>query len=466
LRRLELVLAAAALVAVVWPVVFGVRPKRGVMAVTLLVGVAAQLQVEGFRWQMIPLYLTCVGLAIGDVIFIERELRWTNRFARGVFGTAGILAAAAIPLLLPVPLIPVPSGGMPVGTVTVEVTDFDRDELYGENPGGPRRFVAQVWYPAAEARPGAEDLWTDDFDVVAPALSRKLGLPSWFLGHTRYTRRNSQRSAPIAPGSFPVIVYSHGWTGFRSVALTQMEALASNGYIVIAPDHAFGAVATRFPDGEVVRYDPDALPDERSSTAQERQKARENLVRTFAEDVIAVLDELELGVEGQFANFVGAADLSKVGVFGHSTGGGAAIWVCLVDERCDAVVAFDPWVEALPERILRIPASRPQLFMRSDEWRGTQNDAMLRGIAARGSSRTYWLGVQGAGHNDFTLAPLLTSWGSRFGFTGSIGAGRMLQIVDNYLVGFFDVYLLGTGSAALDSVAYPEVSMERIEPRS
>src|SRR5690606_38088638 len=270
---------------------------RGVMAVTLLVGVAAQLQVEGFRWQMIPLYLTCVGLAIGDVIFIERELRWTNRFARGVFGTAGILAAAAIPLLLPVPLIPVPSGGMPVGTVTVEVTDFDRDELYGENPGGPRRFVAQVWYPAAEARPGAEDLWTDDFDVVAPALSRKLGLPSWFLGHTRYTRRNSQRSAPIAPGSFPVIVYSHGWTGFRSVALTQMEALASNGYIVIAPDHAFGAVATRFPDGEVVRYDPDALPDERSSTAQERQKARENLVRTFAEDVIALLDELELGVE-------------------------------------------------------------------------------------------------------------------------------------------------------------------------
>src|SRR5690606_30675461 len=91
-------------------VVFGVRPRRGVVAGILLVGLFAQFQVEGFRWQMIPLYLTALGLSVGDIIFLERELKWSNRLARGVFGSAGILAATAIPLILPVPLVPSPSG--------------------------------------------------------------------------------------------------------------------------------------------------------------------------------------------------------------------------------------------------------------------------------------------------------------------------------------------------------------------
>lgn len=461
-----MILAVVALVAVVWPVVFGVRPRRGVVAGILLVGLFAHFQVEGFRWQMIPLYLTALGLSVGDIIFLERELKWSNRLARGVFGSAGILAATAIPLILPVPLVPSPSGGMPVGTVTIEITDTDREEIYGESPGGPRRFMAQVWYPASEAAPDDDERWTEDWDVVAPALSRRLGLPSWFLGHTRYTNRHAQRSAPLAAGTFPVVIYSHGWTGFRSIAMTQMEALASNGYIVIAPDHTYGAVATRFPDGEVVYHDPEALPDAGSVTVAEREKAEETLVEVFAEDLITILDELDLGVDGRFANFANAADLTKLGVFGHSAGGGGAIWVCLVDDRCDAVLGFDPWIEPLPDRILRIEAAKPALFMRSEEWRGTQNDAMLRGLAARGSSITYWMSVDGTDHNDFTIAPLLTSWGSRFGFTGTIGAGRLLPIIDNYLVGFFDVFLLGTGTASLDSVTYQAVTIEKIEPRS
>lgn len=460
-------MAFVALLGVVWPAVFGVRPRRGVIAVLLLGGTFAQLQIEGFRWQLVPLYLTAVGLAVGDVIFIDRDLKWSNRLARGVFGTAGVLAAAAIPVILPVPLIPPPSGAMTVGTVSIEVTDFDRDEIYGDAPGAPRRFMAQVWYPATvDTNSTPPGVWTEDWDTVAPAVSRRLGLPAWFLAHTRYTNGHSHRSAPIAAGTFPVVVYSHGWTGFRSVAVTQMEALASNGYIVIAPDHAYGAVVTRFPDGEVVPYDRSALPDASTVTSAELKRAQETLVGVFADDVVAVLDELHLGVEGRFANFAESADLTRIGVFGHSAGGGAAISVCLVDERCDAVLGFDPWVEPIPERTLGISASKPALFMRSDDWRGTQNDAMLRGLAGRGNSVTYWLGVDGAGHNDFTIAPLLTSWGGRFGFTGSIGAGTILPIIDNYLVGFFDVFLLGTGSASLDSVAYAAVTLERIGPPS
>lgn len=449
--------------AVAWPAVFGIRPRRGIVAGLLLVALVAQNQLEGFRWQLIPLYLLAVGLAVGDILFVDRKLRWTNRIARGVFGLVGLILVALLPTLLPVPQLPVPSGGMAVGTFTAEIVDPERTAGYGPEPEAPRRLMAQVWYPAQSVAGLSPGPWSEDWDVVAPAMARRLGLPGWFLGHTRYVEANSSKLAPVAPGTFPVVLYSHGWTGFRTIAVNQAESLASNGYIVVAVDHTYGAVATRFPDGEVVGYRPEALPPE-SAGRDAHLAAADRLIETFAGDIGSVLDVLELGADGALAFVSATADLSRVGVYGHSVGGGAAVRFCLLDPRCDAVLGFDPWVEPLPTRVLRENATRPALFMRSDDWRQGENDAILRGIAGRSEAVTYWTGVRGAGHNDFVLTPLLSPLAHRFGFRGPISAGRIIPIVDNYLVGFFDVHLLGTGSAALETVRFPEVSIEVIRP--
>ena len=74
------------------------------------------------------------------------------------------------------------------------------------------------------------------------------------------------------------------------------------------------------------------------------------------------------------------------------------------------------------------------------------------------------MGVEGASHNDFVIAPLISPFSTRLGFTGPIPAGRVIPIIDRYLVGFFDVYLLETGSAALDTASFEEVSVEVIRP--
>ena len=424
----------------------------------------AHLQLEGFRWQMIPLYAVTLGLAVGDVLFIERELKWPNRVSRGLFGMSGLALTLALPFLLPVPVLPTPSGGLPVGTISLEIVDTEREMAYGPAPESSRRFMVQVWYPAAPSTGPKPESWSADWDLVAPAMSRLLGFPSWFLSHTRYTSSHSVLSAPVAPGTFPVVIYSHGWTGFRSIAINQMEALASNGYIVIAPDHTYGAVVSRFPDGEVIGYSPDALPSAETVGSDAHLRAAQQLIATYADDLVSVLDELDDGVDGQFANFEASLDLSRIGVFGHSAGGGAAVQVCLLDDRCHAVLGFDPWVEPLPARVLRERATKPALFLRSDQWRGTQNDALLRGLAGRGESVTYWLGVEGAGHNDFVVTPFLSPIAGQLGLKGPIAAGRIVSIIDNYLVGFFDVFLLGTGSAALDTVNFPAVTLETIRP--
>ena len=102
--------------------------------------------------------------------------------------------------------------------------------------------------------------------------------------------------------------------------------------------------------------------------------------------------------------------------------------------------------------------------MRSDEWRGNENDNLLRGIAGRSQSLTYWIGVDGAEHNDFVMTPLLSPIGAQLRLKGPIPAGRIIPIINNYLLGFFDVFLLGTGPAALDNVSFEEVSVEVITP--
>jgi dienelactone hydrolase len=464
LRRFELFLVFAEVFAVAWPAVFGVRPRRGIVAGLLLALFILQWQVEGLRWQMIPVYGAALGLAIGDILSVERRLDWTRRIARGIFGLAGVALGAILPLVLPVPELPVPTGPEVIGTVTVELVDSEREELYGPSPGPGRRLMAQVWYPALPEGDAEPIPWSEDWDVVAPGVSRLMGFPGWFLDHTRYTQSHAVPSLPVAPGTFPVVLYSHGWTGFRTNGVHQIESLVSNGFIVVAIDHTYAAVATRFVDNEVAVYDPEALLDPAEVGEELYLEATEDLVSVFSDDIATVANALDEGSNGPFGALAESVDLTRLGVYGNETGGGAAVQFCLEDERCDAVLGLDPWVEPIPDRALAISAVRPALYMRSDDWRGTENDAILRGIAERSTEITYWIGVEGAAESDFLGTPLLSPLGARLGWKGPIPAGRVIPIIDRYLVGFFDVYLLDTGSAALDTSSFEEVSLEVILP--
>lgn len=463
MRRFEYLLAFACLFAIAWPAVFGVRTRRGIAFGVLFVAFLVHWRVEGLRLQLVAVYFTALGLAIGDLIVVDRKVDWSSRIARGLFGVSALTLASIPALVLPVPELPVPSGPEAIGTVTLEIVDPARTETYG-SATGPRRLRVQVWYPA-EPSPSVEPgPWAEDWEVVAPAFSRLHGFPSWFFDQTRYTRSHAGASLPVSAGTFPVVVYGHEWTGFRGDTINQVETLVSQGYMVIAPDHTHLAVATRMEDGEVIPYDPDALPDPASVTEEEYDLAAAALLEVMAGDLVVILDQLEAGDQGAFGALAASADLSRVGLYGNGAGGGAAIEVCLADERCDAVLGLDPWVEPLPDDVVVITGDRPSLYMRSDEARDTANDAVLRGIAERSEADTYWLGVEGANAADFTVTPLLSPIADRLGLTGPIAAGRVIPIVDRYVQGFFDVYLLGTGAAALDTASFDEVSIEVIRP--
>jgi predicted dienelactone hydrolase len=420
------------------------RPFGALIGLASIAALVLHLAAEGYRWQMIPLYLTTVivvTLAVWDLARpapVER-----GRSLRGTAAVAvALLLVSAPPVLVPVPELPEPPGPYGVGTTTRVVVDTARDEAYGDATG-PRRLVMQVWYPAeppADARPAP---WLDDLDSIGPVLATSFGFPGFALDHVALMETHSYPGAPVAPGGpWPVVVYSHGWTGFRSAGLPQLEALASEGFVVAAVDHTYGSVATAFPGGEVVRYDPEALPVWGSVPEEQYDEAAGQLVATFSADLRFVLDELERLNREPGWPLSGLLDTDHVGLFGHSTGGGAVVAVCASDERCTAGLGFDPWVEPVDPSLLAAGVARPFLAVRSETWLELDNESVLARLA-RVSPQMDMVGVLGADHQDFTMLPLFSPLARLFGKKGPIASERMMEIIGYLLVGFFDQHLNG-----------------------
>lgn len=471
MRRWEWVELASVGMAVWLPVLIGQRLRKGRISVVLVAAVLAQTGLEGFRWQLIPLHLTALVMAVTDFGWQGRRVSGWPRARRALLGLLGVGSLALLPVVLPVPEFPRPSGPFEVGTTTTVLTDPDRGESYGrpelvEGEEAPaeedlprRRIVVQMWYPAAPAADAKPAAWHPDWELVGAEMADQLGFPRFFLDHLVGVEGTAVVDAEPLSGAFPVVIYSHGWTGFRSIALDQMESLASEGYLVLAADHTYGAIGTVFPDsGEFVPFDPRALPDEEDDSYAE---AAQTLVTTFADDVTLILNTLESGGLGELGRH---ADMSRIGLFGHSTGGGAVVTACLIDERCRAVVGLDAWVEPVTDRVLAETPAVPSMFLRSAGWQGTPNDARLRGLVERSTAPVIWVGIDQANHNDFVLTPLLSPVAEQLGLKGPIPADEIVPLLHEYLDAFFDVALMGGGGATFTRTPPAGVSVERLVP--
>jgi predicted dienelactone hydrolase len=429
----------------------------------------AHLLLEGYRWQMVPAYVLCQALVAFRFLSFRRAPReWLALVGRGV-GFVAVLLALAPPLAFPVPVFPKPGGPYAVGTVTFHWTDSARAEAYNPDAADPaarRELMVQLWYPARPAAGQAPAPWMDRLDIVGPTIATYLKLPPFFLDHARLVKTNSYAAAPADPagGRYPVIVYSHGWNGFRTVNQNQSEALASHGYVVAAVDHTYAAMVTVFDDGRVALNNPALLPDGPQDAAYFR--AAGEVEATFAADVSFVLDQLARVDSGEIASpLAGRLDLERAGLYGHSTGGGAVVVACQLDARCRAGLGLDAWLEPLSEAAMGTPLARPFLFMRSEVWASGENDARLERLVAGRAAPAYTLTVLGTRHYDFTLMPLLTPLAPALGLKGPLEGRRAMAVISDYLVAFFDHYLKGTHQPLLDgpSDEYPEVAFERFE---
>jgi len=439
------------------------------------VGVAAlgmmglHLYLEGGRWQMIPIY----GIAIGLGMYSLWRFFAPNSGAAGltmsgyavIMGGLLILGAAVIPpILLPIPKLPNPTGPYAVGTVSFMLTDESRTEMYSNRPGEPRTIMVQVWYPAGKPSGASKTApWIEHMEVMGPALADFLGKPRFFFDHVRYARANAWEDAPVsgAAAQYPVLLFSHGWQGFRAQSTFLMEELASYGYIVAAPDHTYGALATVFPDGRVAMNNPAALPYDMGLTEAEYQRAARTLGAQWAADLSFILDTLaDLPPDSPAASLRYRMDFSRVGVMGHSTGGGAAIQFCAEDPRCRAALGLDPYMTPVSIAVVEGGLSQPMLAIFSAVWAQdapSGNNEMFERFAANSEGDLYRFFIRQTAHYDFTDIGGFSPMAAQMGMKGPLDGAQVQRIVRAYARAFFDRYLNGVEAPLPDAAAFPEI---------
>ncbi|MBK8784323.1 MAG: hypothetical protein IPO22_21590 [Anaerolineales bacterium] len=467
MRPLELFIPILLFVYLIWqqprPLTIRLLPAAA------LVVMLAHFTLEGYRWQMIPLYVLAALMGISSLTKIKSAgdlkpsaSKLTLRLALG--GALMLLAlSTAVPTLLPVPKIPTPSGPYQIGTSIFEMTDTSRKEIYSGKDEA-RRFMIQIWYPAEVKAGDVRAPWMSNAKIYAPAIATYINLPSYFLNHLALVDIPAYKNAQVAnsdKGGFPVILFSHGWNGFNAQNTGQALELASHGYVVIGIQHTYGSVITVFPDGTVAPNNPKALPEDAADPNYE--VVARVLVNEWAGDMSFVLDQLSDWDKEAGNPFAGKLDLERVGVYGHSTGGGAAIQFCGVDSRCKAVLGMDPFMRPVSAEVIESGVSQPSFFMFSQGWADitdSKNNQLFNQFYPNASDNKGVISINGTKHYDFSDLPLLSPIAPQLGLKGPLSGKTVVKIVNSYLLDFFEMTLNNTSSALFgNSSPFPEVNI-------
>ena len=435
------------------------RLKKIFLPIIMGLAALAQILLEGFRWQLWPLLIAVIALITISQIKDHFKGRGLIVALTIFFSFTSLLAGTIFPV--PDPFLM--TGPYQVGTREIHLIDPSRNEIYGTDLNAPREFMAQIWYPAEPGPADQQAQWMPAIKYAAPAIADKLDLPAFTLGHLKYVLANAFLEAePVQDGkTFPVLIFSHGWEGFKEQNIYQVEELASHGYVVIGISHTYGSVLTVFPDGRQIPTNQNALPDGVSDEAYDQ--ASNTLVQQWAGDIARTLDELEsMDQESGVWFLSGKIDLDRVGMFGHSTGGGATVEFCLVDDRCQAIFGMDVWAEPAQPEILKLHLTQPALILLSEGWyspnESDRNYELLGTLAERAESDVDEIALIGTRHYDFTSLPLLTPLAAQLGLKGPIPGTLGLEIINAESVAFFDKYLKGDKSISLEEISnqYPE----------
>lgn len=388
-------------------------------------GVAVAVGLLGTpRWQLGPAMLgiaLLAGVALLQVTWPEAPT--TLPRLTGAIALLGIATSAALAWVLPVPELELEDGSPQVGTVAFDLVDDGRTSPSGRDDG-PRTTTVQAWYPT-DRTDGPRLRITDEPGAFAAAAGAYLGLPTFTLTHLGQIETAAIDGAPPVEERLPVVLSIHGWGGFRFAQAPLLEQLAADGHLVLTLDHTHGALAAQPVAGGVVPLDTDLLPDDVPPAVYDA--AAQKLERTFADDAAFLLAALRSGHTQIPREVVATADLDRLVVLGHSTGGGAAALLC-AEQPCDGMVLYDPWVEPVPADVRAAGFSAPSLVLLSGAWDGNDNDQLLRPmVAASDDARLFVL--DGTTHQDVTVQPRLSPLAPQLGIAGEVGIERVDEIV-------------------------------------
>ncbi|MEV7192461.1 alpha/beta hydrolase [Streptomyces sp. NPDC093510] len=356
-------------------------------------------------------------------------------------GTSASVTATA-PLHLPRP-----TGPFAVGRDTLHLVDKSRSDPWVPSAGA-RELMVSMYYPGRHGG-GRPTSYTSEEEA-------RLLLEWWKLDKqvspAAYSaaRAFARAGARPAPGRFPLIVLSPGFTAPRATLTHLAEDLASRGFVVATVDHAYETTGTAFPGGRILTCEACAVADEPGGP-----KA---VTVGRAKDLSYVIDRLT----GRKAAWRHARmiDAGRIGAGGHSIGGAAALATMTDDPRVRAGLNMDGSFHTGPAGI----DGRPFLMLGTEEQHtpgvedGKNWDETWQGLD--GWKR--WLTVAGSGHFTFTDAPVLMGQAGVVDPKVPLSGERSERITRAYIGAFYEQHLRGTPQPLLDgpTPGNPEVTFQ------
>ena len=244
-------------------------------------------------------------------------------------------------------------------------------------------------------------------------------------------------SAPAARSAQPVIFFSHGFHGCATQSRFLMEAMAADGYIVLAPNHRDATCNGGESSWTEKAAVPLGRPDEwEASTYRDRAEDFRRLVEA---------GKAEERLRGRI-------DWSHLGLAGHSLGGYTVLgigggWPSWTLPGVKAVLALSPYAQPFVVQRTLGGLSVPVMYQSGTlDFGVTPALHRVSGAFDQSPSPKYFVEFEGAGHFAWT----------------NVGRADRDGIVA-YSLAFLDRYVKGSPAAPVLTQSLPGVAVYRYE---
>jgi fermentation-respiration switch protein FrsA (DUF1100 family) len=187
---------------------------------------------------------------------------------------------------------------------------------------------------------------------------------AWPAVRAGRVRSHAYSDAPFSKeaGLCPVLVFSPGASAPLAIYSIQLEELASYGYVIVGLEHPYDTALIIGPGHQLIPF-VDQTPQQAGPPTVAGLEADVQEVVRWTADTKFALDQIETLSQEHDTRFFGRLDLSRIGVFGHSLGGKAAVRLCQTDSRIGACMNQDGEMFGIPfggtEPISSLNTERP-----------------------------------------------------------------------------------------------------------
>lgn len=196
-------------------------------------------------------------------------------------------------------------GPFPVGVLTENLTDSERN----------RNLPIEIWYPALEKYTGQDlaEETQDEYELF-----------------TQKIKQDAIREAELREGCYPLIMFSHGFSGHRRQTTHFCTHLASHGYIVASVDHTGNTMM------DIIK---NYMENQSKAPAADMETLGAQSSYDRPLDIKFAIDCL---LNGETPIPTHIIEASKIGMTGHSFGGWTTLVMPSIDKRIKAALPLAP----------------------------------------------------------------------------------------------------------------------------